>query len=144
MLRGSFYKRLVITGVISWFIGITAYFSLLSIFYGETIEDADFIAALAWSFAAALLTFPTIYTPILLLMRRFLGGCKPAIAFPVLAALICIIPTVFIIWMFSTSTSSFLQGLLSREALLFYCLFIIAGISFGIGFVWSCRSDYKK
>lgn len=140
MLRGSFYNRLIITGVASWFLGIIVYFSLLSIFYREAVEGSDFKAALTWSFAAALLTFPAIYTPILLLARKLLGGCKPAIIFPVLAASICIVPAMFIIWMFSTSTSDFLHGLLNREALLFYCLFITSGALFGVGFVWSCRS----
>ena len=130
--------RLAFVCVISWLVGAAAYLSSLYLIYGETVGGADLTAVLFWSFAAALLAFPLIYLPLMLLLRRVLRGYKPA-AFPAVASLVFVIPTAFIIGMFSTDSHGFLISLLSPEAMLFYCMFIAVGMTFGLCFVWCYR-----
>lgn len=140
-LDKSFYIRLVVVGLVSWILGLAVYLSLLYVFYRQTISRNDFIAVLIWSFIAAFIAYSIAYVPLMLLLRRLLGGCKPIIAFPAAASLLFIIPTMLIFGMFSTSASNFFHALISSEALLFYGLFITVGASFGLGFVGCCRKD---
>ncbi|MGB8508343.1 MAG: hypothetical protein WCD76_08055 [Pyrinomonadaceae bacterium] len=131
----------MIVCVLSWLVGVAVYLSSLYIGYGETVGWADLTAVLGWSFAAVLIAFPLIYLPVLLMLRRLLRGNKPVAAFPVVAALLCIIPTSLISFMFSDSIAGFLRSFVSHEAPMFYCMFIAAGVMFGLGFVWCYRDD---
>ena len=133
--------KLAIVYIVSWLVGVAVYLSSLYLIYGQTAEGADLSAVLFWSFGAALLAFPLIYLPIMFLLRRLLRGYKPAVAFPAVASLIFVIPTAFILGIFSLGNGGFLRSLLSPEASLFYCMFVAVGVSFGLGFVWSFRSD---
>jgi len=131
--------KLAIVCVLSWLVGVAAYLSTLYFIYGQTTGGSDITALLFWSFTTALLGFPLIYLPIMFLVRRLLRGYKPIAAFPAVASLAFIIPTAFILGMFSTDGYDFLRSLSSPEALLFYCMFIAVGVAFGLGFVWSFR-----
>lgn len=142
-LHRAFYMKLIIISLISWLSGIVVYLSLLYLFYEQTISRNDFRAVIVWSFIAAFISYSIIYVPFMLLLHRLLRGCKPVIAFPGVASLLFIIPTMFIFWMSSTSISNFFRDLISPEALLFYSLFIATGVSFGLGFVWCCHQDAK-
>jgi hypothetical protein len=128
--------KLTIVGVVSWLIGVAAYLSSLYLLYGQTAGRADLMAVLFWSATAALAAITSIYLPTMFLLRRFLHGLKPVAAFPLVASLIFILPTAFIVGMFSTHGSGFLRSLVSAEASLFYCMFIAIGVAFGLGFVW--------
>ena len=97
------------------------------------------IAVLFWSFVASLFAFALSYLPAMFLLRRLLRGYKPAAAFPVAASLVFVLPAAFILGMFSTDGSGFLRSLVSPEALLFYCMFVAVGVTFGLGFVWCFR-----
>ena len=131
--------KLAFVCIISWLVGVAAYLSSLYLLYGQTAEGADLTAILFWSFAAALFAFPLIYLPVMLLLRRLLRGYKLAAAFPAVASLLFVIPTAFILGMSSTGGSDFLRSLFTPEALLFYCMFIAVGVSFGLGFLWCSR-----
>jgi len=131
--------KLVIVGLVSWLVGVSVYLSSLYLIYGQTAKGADLTAVLFWSFVAALFAFPLIYLPIMLLLRKLLRGYKPVAAFPVVASLVFVIPTAFILGLSSTDGYGFLRSLLSPEAVLFYCMFIAVGVSFGLGFVWRSR-----
>jgi hypothetical protein len=131
--------KLAIVCVVSWLVGVAVYLSSLYLIYGQTAEGADLTAVLFWSFVAALFAFALIYLPIMFLLRRLLRGYKPVFAFPLVASLVFMIPTAFILGMFSTDGYGFLRSLVSAEALLFYCMFIAVGVSFGLGFVWCFR-----
>jgi hypothetical protein len=131
--------KLALVCVLSWLVGVAVYLSLLYLIYGQTAEGSDLTAVLFWSCVAALFTFVLIYLPIMFLLRRVLRGLKPVAAFPVAASLVFVIPTAFILGMFSTDGHGFLRSLISPEALLFYCMFIAVGVSFGLGFVWCYR-----
>ena len=131
--------KLAIVSTVSWLVGVAAYLSALYFIYGQTAGGADLTSVLFWSFAAALFALPLIYLPVMFLLRRFLRGYKPVIAFPVVASLVFVLPTAFILGMFSFDGSGFLRSFFSREALLFYCMFIAVGVTFGLGFVWCFR-----
>jgi len=131
--------KLAIVSTASWLIGVAAYLSALYFIYGQTAGRADLTAVLFWSFAAALIALPLIYLPVMFLLRRFLRGYKPVIAFPVVASLMFVLPTAFILGMFSLDSAGFLRSFVSPEALLFYCMFIAVGVTFGLGFVWCFR-----
>ncbi|MBA2731977.1 MAG: hypothetical protein H0U54_03685 [Acidobacteria bacterium] len=132
-------RKLAIVCIVSWLLGVAAYLSSLYLIYGQTAGGSDLTAVLFWSFTAALFAFALIYLPIMFLLRRLLRGYKPVVAFPVVASLGFIIPTAFILGRFSTDGSGFLRSLISPEAVLFYCMFIAVGVSFGLGFVWCFR-----
>jgi hypothetical protein len=131
--------KLVIVSLVSWLVGVAIYLSSLFLVYGQTAGGADLTAVLFWSLAAALFALPLIYLPVMLLLRQLLHGYKPVATFPVVASLVFIIPTAFILSMSSPDGYGFLRSLLSPEAMLFYCMFIAVGVSFGLGFVWCSR-----
>jgi hypothetical protein len=131
--------KLAIVCVVSWLVGVAVYISSLYLIYGQTAEGADLAAILFWSFVAALLAFTLIYLPIMFLLRRLLRGYKSVAAFPLVASLVFVIPTAFILGTFSTDGYGFLRSLVSPKALLFYCMFVAVGVTFGLGFVWCYR-----
>ena len=131
--------KLAIVCVVSWLIGVAAYSSSLCLLYGQTAGRADLIAVLFWSFVASLFAFALIYLPVMFLPRRLLRGYKPAAVFPVAASLVFVLPTAFSLGMLSTDGSGFLRALGSPEALLFYCMFVAVGGTFGLGIVWCFR-----
>jgi hypothetical protein len=133
-------NRLAIVCVVSWLAGVMTYLSSLRLIYGQTVSGNDLTAVLAWSFAASLIAFPLIYLPMMFLLRRLLNGFRPIIAFPLVASLAFILPTSFIVFMFSLSIDSFLHSLFDAEARLFHFMFIVVGFSFGLGFVWCFRN----
>jgi hypothetical protein len=85
-----------------------------------------------------------VYFPLFLLLRRLLGGCRPILVFPIAGSLVFLIPTALVMWMSSTNASTFVSGLASAEALLFYLLFFVVGFTGGVGFVWSCREAPER
>ena len=131
--------KLAIVGTASWLVGVAAYLSALYLVYGQTAGGADLTAVLFWSFAAVLFALPLIYLPVMFLLRRLLRGYKPVAAFPVVASLVFVLPTASVLGMFSIDGSGFLRSFFSPEALLFYCMFIAVGVTFGLGFVWCFR-----
>jgi hypothetical protein len=131
--------KLAIVCVASWLIGVAAYFSALYLLYGQTAGRADLTAVLVWSFVAALSAFALIYLPALLLLRRLLRGFRPVAVFPLVASLLSVLPTAFILGMSSSDNRGFLRALVSPEASLFYCMFVAVGVTFGLGFVWCSR-----
>ena len=139
LLRVMNLLKLAIVCVVSWLIGVAVYLSSLYLLYGQTAGRADLMAVLFWSATAALAAFALLYLPTMFLLRRFLHGLKPVAAFPLIASLVFILPTAFVLGMFSTDGSGFLRSLVSTEAALFYCMFIAVGVTFGLGFVWCFR-----
>ena len=132
------FLKLAIVCVVSWLIGIAVYLSSLHLLYGQTAGRADTMAVLLWSATAALAAFALIYLPTMFLLRRFLHGLKPVAAFPLVASLLFILPTAFVLGI-STDGLEFLRSLVSPEASLFYCMFFALGATVGLGFVWCFR-----
>ncbi len=77
------------------------------------------------------LIFALAYGPSLFWLRRRLGGCKPALAFPVTSALVINLP-VFLLGILAIG-----RTLAASEALAFIGSFVLMGAVFGFGFVWN-------
>ncbi|MCA1602769.1 MAG: hypothetical protein LC776_14415 [Acidobacteria bacterium] len=84
--------KLAIVCVVTWLGGVAAYLASLYLIYGQTAGGADLTAVLFCSLVAALFAFALIYLPIMFLLRRWLRGYKPAVALPVVASLVFVIP----------------------------------------------------
>lgn len=141
MISRTTSVRLIAISILSWFVGLAVYLTLLCFYFDQPIGRGDLIAVTIWSLIAALIVFPTVHFPIMLLVRKVLGGYKPAVLFAVAASLVFFLPAIFIFWMFSTSSSNFILSITSSEAYLFYSMFMVAGISFGFSFVWCFRKS---
>ena len=127
----SLMARYLILIPLAWLSGVGAYLSALAIIWGQSI-GGDLAAVLFWSFFAFLVAFPVAYLPILIVIRRFLGGYQPVLVFPMVAALIGVVPTAIIVMRFGGG----IRGLFSPEASLFLIAFAVMGIVVGFGFAW--------
>ena len=123
--------KLFLLCVVAWIAGILAYIGALAALYRQSISSADFIAVLIWSAVGFVLAFLIIYLPALFSLRRVLGGVRPAWPFPLLAALLGIAPTAFVLFYWGGD----LRSLISHEASLFYVMFSVVGIIIGLGYV---------
>lgn len=124
--------KLLITTILSWLAGVAAHLVPTYVLFKEPLNTDDFIGIGLLSFAASLLVFFLMYLPGLLWLRRRLGGCNPAIYFPLAAALLLNLPTVLLIGLLYQYAGAFATG----EAILFIFQFIVSGVVFGAGFVW--------
>ena len=121
----------------AWIAGMSAYYLALSVFFGETPTDVAVV--FFSSFVALLVCIPVLYLPVLLGLRRLLGGWKPLIAFPITAMLLGIGPTAFVfLWWGGGELSTLFSHeaiitALSPEAALFYVLFAVVGLVLGLG-----------
>jgi hypothetical protein len=124
--------KLVTTTILSWLAGVAAHLLLTWRLFKEPLNGDDFIGIGVLSLVASILVFFLLYTPGLLWLRRRLGGCKPAIYFPLWAALPLNLPVFLLIGLLYQYAGAFSAG----EAMLFACQFMVAGAAFGAGFVW--------
>jgi hypothetical protein len=128
--------KLLITTTLSGLAGVAAHLLLTWLLFKEPLNGDDFIGIGVLSLVASLLVFFLLYTPGLLWLRRRLGECKPAIYFPLAAALPLNLPIFLLIGLLYQFAGAFATG----EAMLFLCQFMVAGAVFGAGFVW----QYQK
>jgi hypothetical protein len=124
--------KLFITAILSWLAGLAAHLLPTYFIFKEPLYADDFIGIGVMSLVASLLIFLLIYTPGLLWLRKRLEGCKPAIYFPLAAALILNLPVLLLISLLYKFAGAFSTG----EAILFSAQFIISGAVFGAGFLW--------
>ena len=117
--------------VISWLTGILTYLGALAVFYHQSISRGDFSAVALGSFAAFAVAFFVVYLPALFALRVVLRGVHPAWLFPLVAALLGVIPTTAILFYWGGTLKSFW----SPEASLFYTMFSFVGIVVGLGYV---------
>lgn len=124
--------KTVILFTVSWLIGLCAYAGSCALFYRQTISlaSADFRSVVLYSFIAFAVAFCVVYLPSLLALRRLLHGVRPVWPFPVVAALLGVLPTALVLFYWGGT----LRSLLSPEASLFYSMFGAVGIIVGIGF----------
>ncbi len=123
--------RYIILIPLAWLAGVAAYNGMLAVLWGQTV-GMDLAAVLFWSLLAFLMTVPLIYLPILTLVKAVLGGYRPLLAFPTVAALVGIFPTAMIVFWWGGGT----PGMLAPEAMVFYFSFAVIGIVLGIGYAW--------
>ena len=128
--------RLVILIPLAWAVGVWAYLAALDLIWGQTV-GSDLDAVLFWSALAFLVAVPTAYIPTLFGLRRLLGGYRPVIVFPIATALLGVLPTALIVFVWGGGFGSLVSP--TTEVVLFYILFVSAGVVLGVGFAWPRR-----
>ena len=94
----------------------------------------DITSATVTSLIVAALLFPLAYAPSLFWLRQRMGGCKPALLFPLASAVILNLP-VFLIEILAVG-----RTLAPSEALACVVAFLLMGTVFGLGFVWNYQN----
>jgi hypothetical protein len=112
--------KLVAISLISWLLGLLLL--LLTFSVNDTTVTSSIMAALLFSLA---------YAPALSWLRRRMGGCKPALLFPLASAIVLNLP-VFLIEILAIG-----RTLAPEEALASSGAFLLMGTVFGLGFVWN-------
>ncbi len=112
--------KLLAISLISWLLGLLLL--LLTFSVNDTTTTSLIMAALLFSLA---------YAPSLSWLRRRMGGCRPALLFPLASAVVLNIP-VFLIEILAIG-----RTLAPAEALACSGAFLLMGTVFGLGFVWN-------
>ena len=113
--------KLIAISLVSWLLG------LLLILHHFT----DVNGATVTSLIMAALVFSLAYAPSLSWLRQRMGGCKPALLFPLASAVVLNLP-VFLIEILAIG-----RTLAPSEALACIVAFLLMGTVFGLGFVWN-------
>ena len=116
--------RLVLISLVSWLFALL----ILSSFY--TGDEKDLNVAVTSMIMAALL-FSLAYAPSLSWLRQRMGGCRPALLFPLASAIVLNIPVFLIEFLAIGRTLS------PYDALACIMAFLLMGTVFGLGFVWN-------
>jgi hypothetical protein len=112
--------KLIAISLVSWLFGLVL---LMSLF--------DISSATVTSLVMAALLFSLAYAPSLFWLRRRMGGCRPALLFPLASAVVLNLP-VFLIQGLAIG-----RTLAPAEALACSGAFLLMGTVFGLGFVWN-------
>ena len=116
--------KLVLISLVSWLFGLL----ILSSFY---IADGQGVSVTVTAMIMAALLFSLAYAPSLFWLRQRMGGCKPALLFPLASAVVLNIP-VFLIEILAIG-----RTLAPSDALACIVAFLLMGTVFGLGFVWN-------
>jgi hypothetical protein len=127
-----------VASLVSWVAALAMFVGVLKFGYHD--GSNDFGALTLWSSIALALAVPLAYLPALEILRRAIGGTTPAVAFPIVGALLGIVPTTIICWFFSGGFA----GLLSQTAFWFDVLFGVFGFIFGGCFVLIDRVGERR
>jgi hypothetical protein len=91
----------------------------------------DVTSATVITLIMAALLFSLAYAPSLFWLRQRMGGCKPALLFPLSSAVVLNVP-VFLIEILAIG-----RTLAPSEALACIVAFLLMGTVFGLGFIWN-------
>ena len=116
----GFIVKLVSISLISWL------FSLLIL-----AKFTDITSATVISLLMAALLFSLAYAPSLCWLRQRMGGCKPALLFPLSSAVVLNVP-VFLIEILAIG-----RTLAPSEALACIVAFLLMDTVFGLAFIWN-------
>ena len=115
--------KLVLISLVSWFCGLL----ILSKFF----IDGQGLNITVTSMIMAALLFSLAYAPSLFWLRQRMGGCKPALLFPLASAVVLNTP-VFLIEFLAIG-----RTLAPADALACIVAFLLMGTIFGLSFVWN-------
>ena len=115
--------KVVLISLVSWLCGLLI---LSSLYVGE-----KGISVTVTSMIMAALLFSLAYAPSLFWLRQRMGGCKPALLFPLASAVVLNTP-VFLIEFLAIG-----RTLAPSDALACIVAFLLMGTVFGFGFVWN-------
>ncbi|HEU4835439.1 MAG TPA: hypothetical protein VFS90_13515 [Pyrinomonadaceae bacterium] len=119
--------KLVLMSLVSWLFGLL----ILSSFY---TGNGQGLSVTVTSMIMAALLFSLAYAPSLFWLRQRMGGCKPALLFPLASAVVLNIP-VFLIEILAIG-----RTLAPSDALACIVAFLLMGTIFGLGFVWNYQN----
>ena len=119
--------KLVLMSLVSWLFGLL----ILSSFY---VGDGRELNVTVTSMIMAALLFSLAYAPSLFWLRQRMGGCKPALLFPLASAVVLNAP-VFLIEILAIG-----RTLAPADALACIVAFLLMGTVFGLGFVWNYQN----
>ena len=110
----------------SWLLALLLFLLAFSVLEGQSLNSAT-----VTSLILTALLFSLAYAPSLSWLRKRIGGCRPALLFPLASAIVLNIP-VFLIEILAIG-----RTLAPLEA--FFCIgaFLLMGTAFGLGFVWN-------
>ena len=117
--------KLVAISLISWLVGLML---ILSKFF---VAGGQALSATVTSMIMAALLFSLAYAPSLSWLRQRMGGCRPALLFPLASAVVLNAP-VFLIEILAIG-----RTLSPYDALACIMAFLLMGTVFGLGFVWN-------
>ena len=117
--------KLVSISLVSWMFGLLLILSKFSIFDGQALSTT------ITSMIMAALLFSLAYAPSLSWLRQRMGGCRPALLFPLASAVVLNIPVFLIEYLAIGRTLS------PYDALACIMAFLLMGTVFGLGFVWN-------
>lgn len=120
--------KLVSISLVSWLLGLLL---LLFTFSQQGLSAVDLNSTTITSLIMAALVFSLAYAPSLSWLRRRMGGCRPALLFPLSSAIVLNLP-VFLIEILAIG-----RTLAPSEALACIGAFLLMGTVFGLGFVWN-------
>jgi len=125
--------RLILAALVSCLAGSLAGVGLMYA-GGEPVGFEDALGVGSFVFVPALLCCALLYAPGLFWLRRRRGGCRPAYLFPLVSALVLNLPA------FAFIAGGLLLNNFSgaSEAALFAPAYVVAGLLFGLGFLWHC------
>ena len=116
--------KLVSISLISWL------FSLAILARFTDVTNATVITLIM-----AALLFSLAYAPSLFWLRQRMGGCRPALLFPLASAVVLNVP-VFLIEILAIG-----RTLAPSEALACIVAFLLMGTVFGLGFIWNYQDS---
>ena len=117
--------KLVSISLVSWMFGLVL---ILSKFF---VAGGQALSATVTSLIMAALLFSLAYAPSLSWLRQRMGGCRPALLFPLASAIVLNAP-VFLIEILAIG-----RTLSPYDALACIMAFLLMGTVFGLGFVWN-------
>lgn len=125
--------KLLSISLVSWLLGLlllVSTFSLLSQQEFPGFNATSLNSVTVTSLIMSALLFSLAYAPSLSWLRRRMGGCRPALLFPLASAVVLNLP-VFLIEILAIG-----RTLAPAEALACIGAFLLMGTVFGLGFVW--------
>lgn len=126
--------KLLSISLVSWLLGLLSLLLTFSIAAGQGFSIKEIQSATVTSLMMAALLFSLAYAPVLSWLRKRLGGCKPALAFPLASAVVLNLP-VFLIEILAIG-----RTLAPSQALACIGTFLLMGAVFGFSFVWNYQN----
>jgi len=123
--------KLLSISIGSWLLALMLLLTTFSIFEGQGLNQTDVRGATVVSLTISALVFSLAYAPSLFWLRKVMGGCRPAVLFPLASAIVLNIP-VFLIEILAIG-----RTLQPTEAFACIGAFVLMGTVFGLGFVWN-------
>lgn len=122
--------KLLSISLVSWLLGLLLLLSTFSLMSQHGLSSTDVNSVTITSLIMTALLFSLAYAPSLSWLRRRMGGCRPALLFPLASAVVLNLP-VFLIEILAIG-----RTLAPAEALACIGAFLLMGTVFGLGFVW--------